>query len=105
MDTSKLCFGVVHFKKKKRYKHLVSDLRKNWGKKKEEEYFSFEDISRYFRRNKHKNDAFHVVSDQTSLDLDLNEVFKFIDRTSSKVGQQYLYNKIRLVKSQSIRYR
>ena len=91
-------FLMNNFKKKRRYKNLISEIRKSWGKKKEDEYFNFEDISRYFRRNKHKENSFHIVSDQTSLDLDLDEVFKFIDRTSSKIGQQFLYNKIRVIK-------
>ena len=92
-------FLINNFKKKRRYENLISEIRKSWGKKKENEYFNFEDISRYFRRNNHKEDAFHIVSDQTSLDLDLDEVFKFIDRTSSKVGQQFLYNRIRIIKN------
>lgn len=32
-------------------------------------------------------------------DLDLEELFKFLDRTSSKIGQQYLYYKIRTIKT------
>ncbi|MDB4533572.1 DNA mismatch repair protein MutS [Vicingaceae bacterium] len=91
-------FFINNFKKKRRYKNLISEIRKSWGKKKEDEYFNFEDISRYFRRNNHKKSVFHVISDQTSLDLDINEVFKFIDRTSSKIGQQFLYNKIRTIR-------
>ncbi len=33
--------------------------------------------------------------------MDLDKVFSFIDRTSSKIGQQYLYNKIRVIRSQN----
>ena len=93
-------FLINNFYKKKRFKKLVSEIRKNWGNKKEDDHFNFEDISRYFRRNEHKEAAFHIISDQTSLDLDFNDLFKFIDRTSSKVGQQYLYNKIRVINTQ-----
>ena len=37
---------------------------------------------------------FHQLNQQTINDLDIHELFAFIDRTNSKPGQQYLYNKL-----------
>ena len=96
-----ILFLINNFYKNKRYNKLVAQLKRNWGKKKEDEYFNFEYIGRYFRRNRHKGSAFHIISDQTSLDIDLTELFKFIDRTSSKIGQQFLYNKIRVIETRN----
>lgn len=56
--------------------------------------FDFENIESYFRK-KHNTTAFQTLSDKTCNDLDFQELFMYIDRTNSKVGQQYLYNKLR----------
>ena len=61
-----------------------------------DETFNFEDIESYFR-NKDNSDAFQVISEKTCNDLDFQELFMFIDRTSSKPGQQYLYDKLRTI--------
>lgn len=61
-----------------------------------DETFNFEYIERYFRK-KDPCKAFQVLSDKTCNDLDFNELFMFIDRTHSKPGQQYLYNKLRTI--------
>ncbi|MBK5244863.1 MAG: hypothetical protein JJE18_07540 [Eubacteriaceae bacterium] len=69
---------------------------------KKKEYFNFYVIyviGKYFENNTHKNRAYHQISERTSLDLDIDELFKFIDRTSSKIGQQYLYFKIRTIET------
>jgi len=95
-----IAFLIANYKKKKKLATLKAELINNWGKSKTEEYYNFTDISSYFRRNKHKKSAYQIISDQTNLDLDINDVFKFIDRTSSKIGQQYLYNKIHIIQSQ-----
>jgi hypothetical protein len=92
-------FLVNNYNKKKRFKNLKVTLLKNWGKQKENEYFNFYVIKQYFENNLHKNKLYHQISERTSLDLDIDELFKFIDRTSSKVGQQYLYFKIRTVET------
>lgn len=94
-----IMFLVANYRKKKRLAKLKSDLIDSWGKSKTDEYFNFKDIRLYFDNNSHKNNAFHIISDKCSQDLDLDEVFKFIDRTSSKFGQQFLYNKLRNINS------
>lgn len=61
-----------------------------------DEAFDFEYIERYFRKKKSPH-AFQVLSDKTCNDLDFQELFMFVDRTHSKPGQQYLYNKLRTI--------
>jgi len=82
---------------KKRILKLKQSLIDNWGKVKKEEIYNFKAIDKYFKNNSHKNKAYHIISDKTQTDLDLNELFKFIDRTTSRIGQQYLYFKIRTI--------
>lgn len=60
--------------------------------------FDFEQIESYFR-NKDNSSAFQVLSDKTCNDLDFQELFMFVDRTGSRVGQQYLYNRLRTIPS------
>jgi hypothetical protein len=78
----------------RRKKH-IKRLLKTYGTLKEDS-FDFDLIDRYFR-SKDNNNAFQVISDKTCNDLDFNELFMFLDRTDSKIGQQYLYNKLRVV--------
>lgn len=71
------------------------NLLKAFGNLKEDS-FDFERIEAYFRK-KDNSKAFQILSDKTCNDLDFHELFMFVDRTSSKVGQQYLYNKLRTI--------
>jgi len=92
-----LVFLYHNYSKKKRLKKLKDSLLKNWGKSREGSYFNFYVIGRYFENNNHKKEAFHIISDKIKTDLDIDAIFKFIDRTSSKIGQQYLYFKLRTI--------
>jgi len=58
------------------------------------DFFDFGYIESYFRKKDHST-AYQTLSDKTCNDLDFQELYMFIDRTNSKVGQQYLYNKLR----------
>ena len=62
--------------------------------------FIFDQIESYFRKKDH-SDSFQVLSDKTCNDLDFKELFMFIDRTNSKVGQQFLYNQLRTIPKDS----
>lgn len=62
-------------------------------------FFNFIQIEKYFLKGNHEN-AFQVISDRTFQDLDLEDIFKFIDRTVSCVGQQYLYYMMRVIPGQ-----
>lgn len=94
-----LIFLINNYSKKKQLLKLKHRLLSNWGQPKASEYYNFGAIASYFDNNKHKEGAFHIISDKTVQDLDINQLFKFIDRTTSKIGQQYLYFKLRTISS------
>ncbi|PCI06318.1 MAG: DNA mismatch repair protein MutS [Flavobacteriaceae bacterium] len=90
-------FLMAQYHRKKRRKNFRDSLVKNWGKPKKDDFFNFYNISRYYENNFHKKEAYHIIADATKEDLDLDELFKFLDRTTSKIGQQYLYFKLRTI--------
>jgi len=87
----------INYSKKKKLKDLRNGLIQNWGKAKENEYFNIDAIKLYFDNNLHKEEAYHLISNRIANDLDIDEIYKFIDRTSSRIGQQYLYYKLRTI--------
>ena len=78
-------------------KKIKERLIESFGKVKNDSFY-FESIEKYFR-NKNHTGAFQILSDKTCNDLDFNELFMFVDRTTSKVGQQFLYNTLRTIPS------
>ncbi|MEM9144447.1 MAG: DNA mismatch repair protein MutS, partial [Bacteroidota bacterium] len=92
-------FLVSRYAKKKWNRKLKREIIQNWGNPKKGEHFNFNLIGRYFKNNTHKESAFHLISESTKDDLDIDDVFKYLDRTSSKIGQQYLYFKLRTIGS------
>lgn len=99
-----LVFTILFFliksnitKKKKRKQRLL--MLKNWGLPKQNEHFDFDRISQFFTNHQNSQKTHQTISDVTWNDLDLDEVFKYIDRTCSKVGQQYLYTQLRTINS------
>jgi hypothetical protein len=78
-----------------RKKKNIERLNDSFGKIKDD-IFHFNLIEKYFI-NKNNSDAFHVLSDKTCNDLDFKELFMFLDRTTSRIGQQFLYNKLRTI--------
>jgi hypothetical protein len=94
-----LLYLYRHDTKKKALKKLKNNLLENWGKKPMEKRFDFNVIANYFVNNRHREKAFHIISEKTQIDLDLNEFFKLIDTTCSRIGQQYLYFKLRTIQS------
>lgn len=78
-----------------RKRKIIEKLRESFGQFKDDE-FRFDLIEKYFV-NKDNSDSFQVLSDKTCNDLDFEELFMFLDRTTSKVGQQFLYNKLRAI--------
>ncbi|WP_405608020.1 MutS-related protein [Polaribacter sp. Asnod1-A03] len=94
---STLLFLINNFLKKKRLKKFEASLFENWGKQKKKEYYNFFVIGKYFNNNIYKKEAYHIISEKNKIDFDIDELFKFLDRTSSKIGQQYLYFKLRTI--------
>ncbi|HWC52710.1 MAG TPA: hypothetical protein VG676_03920, partial [Chitinophagaceae bacterium] len=76
---------------KRNGRKLLNTIRANWGKPKTG-YFHFERIEKFFEFVPDR--SFHQLSDQTIFDIDFYNIFTFIDRTTSKVGQQYLFKKL-----------
>lgn len=71
------------------------EILQKYGKAKASN-FDFEKISMFFLHSD-KADAFQVISDSTCQDLDFEELFMYVDRTSSVLGQQYLYSTLRTI--------
>ena len=90
---------ISRFLKKRNLKKFKNHLIKNWGVYNRKKHFNFFVIGKYFENNAHKEKAYHLITETTKTDLDIDEVFKFIDRTSSKIGQQYLYYKLRTIQT------
>jgi len=84
--------SLMIFNRKKKVKDLFNQ---SFGQVKEET-FNFDLIERYFRKKDNSREL-QTLSDKTCNDLDFEELFLFIDRTNSKVGQQYLYNRLRTI--------
>jgi DNA mismatch repair ATPase MutS len=74
--------------KAKQKKKLV-ELENRWGKSKTDD-FNFAYISMY--ANVQKENGFHCLSEQTKNDIDFNDLFCVLDRTTSAVGQQFLFD-------------
>ena len=85
--------------KQKKEGSLRASLLEEWGKPLKKGYYNFNLIDQYFRNNEAKENAWHVISDQLVVDLDLQDLFKYLDRTTSKIGQQFLYYKLRVIES------
>jgi DNA mismatch repair ATPase MutS len=63
-----------------------------------EDYFNFNLIETYFKKKTHSH-SFQVMDDHFINDVDFHELFMFMDRTHSKIGQQYLYDQILSINS------
>jgi DNA mismatch repair ATPase MutS len=85
---------IFNYKKKQ-----AEQLRASFGQMKDSSC-NFDLIEKYFR-NKDHSASFQELSDKTCKDLDFDELFMFLDRTNSKPGQQYLYNQLREIPSDS----
>lgn len=71
---------------------LIDKFKASWGKPKTEE-FNFELIEHYFKK-KNTATALQIISNQTVHDIDFKNLFMFVDRTSSRIGQQYLLSNL-----------
>ncbi|MEQ9443591.1 MAG: hypothetical protein RIG62_31415 [Cyclobacteriaceae bacterium] len=75
------------------YQKNKEKLLENYGSIKNTA-FDFSRIERYFLQCD-KQHHFQTISNQTYHDLDMDEVFMLIDRTTSRIGQQYIYYLLR----------
>lgn len=79
----------------RRKKKTLQKLESLFGHLKTEE-FNFQLITRYTAHKDHSS-AFQEISNQTGNDLDFDLFFCFVDRTSSKIGQQFLYDRLKTI--------
>lgn len=77
------------FKRKKKLKKLLIE---GFGKINTMPY-NFDLIKLYHNKKDHSSEL-QILDEQTRNDLDVEDFFNIIDRTSSKIGQQYFYNTI-----------
>ncbi len=83
--------------KKRKVNKLIKKFRESWSKP-VQAHRDFFYIRRYFDRVENTGDTLQKISDKTCNDLDFNELFSFLDRTLSKIGQQYFYNSLRSIR-------
>jgi DNA mismatch repair ATPase MutS len=76
---------------KKKQKKLLRQISENWGKP-NNEVRNFDLIENFSLLT--TTIPFHKLPTQTIKDIDIHELFTFIDRTNCKPGQQYLFNKL-----------
>jgi DNA mismatch repair ATPase MutS len=79
-----------NYSRSKKNKRL-EELRRLWGSPKID-YYNFDKIERYAALN--NEEPFHTLTSQTKSDIDFYDLFSFADRTTSRVGQQYLFDKL-----------
>lgn len=63
------------------------------GKEKEDSFY-FDMISSFFDNRKQETSVMQYIDKEIINDIDFEELFMYLDRTSSNVGQQYLYKKL-----------
>ena len=82
---------VIYRSKKGKKKDKIDRLRFEWGKPKTES-FNFYTIKKF--DDVVNENEFHRLTNQTIEDIDFYRLFILIDRTTSRVGQQFLYKKL-----------
>ena len=87
-----LCIIVyLHFTSSVRAKDKIETIRIAWSQPKTG-WFQFDSIGKLAALTKEK--GFHQLTEQTIYDIDFYNLFRFIDRTTSKIGQQVLYKRM-----------
>ncbi len=76
---------------KRRRRNQLDAIRMAWGSVKIRD-INFHRAGRYARQN--EDPTIHSLSQQTLDDIDFYKLFAFVDRTTSALGQQYLYREL-----------
>jgi len=91
-----IIYVLVYFYKKLSEKTNRERLRQDWGQAKNSRYIDLDSVENYFLNTiADSAEKLQLISDKVATDLYLNEVFKLVDRTVSRVGQQFLYARLR----------
>ncbi|MES2371305.1 MAG: DNA mismatch repair protein MutS [Bacteroidota bacterium] len=85
-------FLVFRFGMITRREKAIAKVKAGWARLKDAHY-DFDEIEIYSQMD--VSVPFHELSEQTQLDIDFKELFKIVDRTTSKVGQQFLFNRMK----------
>ena len=80
---------IAYLKNKQARKRKIAKIKAKWGKPTDDKRDT-NLISIYLKAT----NKLAGITPSTADDLDLKNVFDYIDRTNSKPGQQYLYNKL-----------
>jgi DNA mismatch repair ATPase MutS len=86
-----VCVCSLHFYKRHQRRNETRRLEESWGKKLDR-YRNFYHIKKYAAFEKAPDS--YSLTPQTLEDIDIESLFSFVDRTSSTVGQQYLFSRI-----------
>lgn len=87
---------LVYFSKNLTHKARRDRLSRDWGEAKNSRYIDLDSVENYFLNTiADSEDKLQLISDKTAQDLYLNDVFKMVDRTVSRIGQQFLYARMR----------
>lgn len=62
-------------------------------------HYDFNLIGKYYHNIVKYKQFYHIINDKLANDFDINELFKKIDYTTSKIGQQYFYAKLRTIEN------
>lgn len=74
------------------------EFKRDWGSPKNSRYIDIDLIENYFLNTiTESSDKLQLISDKIADDLYLNDIFKLIDRTTSRIGQQFLYARLRTI--------
>lgn len=74
------------------------ELKRDWGSAKNSRYIDIDLIENYFLNTiTESSEKLQLISDKIADDLYINDLFKLIDRTISRVGQQFLYARLRTI--------
>ncbi len=84
-------FFISGSQSKSRNEKQLLEVKKRWGKVKKE-YANTALTGLYYQYSQQV--SFHQLSQQTLSDIDFEAVFNFVNRTTSKVGEQFLYNRV-----------
>ncbi|MCR5607514.1 MAG: hypothetical protein K6G26_00440, partial [Lachnospiraceae bacterium] len=82
------------YNEKRRYNDFVKKLEEGFGKLSDETYtdIKFANIKHLYENKEREG---FVIDDITWNDLDMDELYKMINNTSSSIGMEYLYNLLR----------
>jgi hypothetical protein len=85
-----LVFLITSYVNRQNSKRKIEQIRSAWVKPKTDSFY-FDNIRKY--ADTVKENSFHRLTAQTMEDIDFYGLFEFIDRTTSRIGQQFLFKK------------